>query len=299
MLERILEKIEAYYYRLMLGNMKEKETGVKMTLNELGRLQERKRYLSRISAKIKRRLAHAPEGTLRISDSSNKKRKQYYHRLEKTDRRGIYIKKNDRELVRKLAQKDYDKKLLAAMQKEMHAIDQYIKHMPEAMPEDIYLELNDTRKKLVKPEFETDQMFLEKWMDHEYAGKEFRSDAPILYTDKGERVRSKSEVIIANTLYKYKIPYRYEHPIILNGFGTVYPDFTLLDVKGRKEIYWEHQGMMDDPEYVEKAIRKLYYYMQNGIYLGETLIVTSETRSFPLNIREIEMIIEHRDLVWG
>lgn len=52
-------------------------------------------------------------------------------------------------------------------------------------------------------------------------------------------MRSKSEVIIADLLNKEGIPYRYEFPLYLKEFNTVYPDFTILNVRKRKEIYWE------------------------------------------------------------
>ena len=43
----------------------------------------------------------------------------------------------------------------------------------------------------------------------------------------------------------------------MNGYGIVYPDFTLLSRKTGKEIYWEHEGMMDDQEYARKAVQKI------------------------------------------
>ena len=49
-----------------------------------------------------------------------------------------------------------------------------------------------------------------------------------IYTERGERVRSKSEKIIADKLFLQNIPYHYERPIYLKGFGMVYPDFCCL-----------------------------------------------------------------------
>jgi hypothetical protein len=112
-----------------------------------------------------------------------------------------------------------------------------------------------------------------------------------LLTDRGERVRSKSELIIANLLSKEGIPYKYECPLRLKGFGTVHPDFTALRRKARKEIYWEHLGMMDDPEYAEKAVRKISAYGANGFFPGDRLILTAETKSTPLNVRLIRDLI--------
>ena len=117
-------------------------------------------------------------------------------------------------------------------------------------------------------------------------------DLPELYTAKGERVRSKSEVMIADLLNKETIPYRYEYPLYLKGFDLVYPDFTVLNVKKRKEIYWEHFGMMDDSEYVEKAMKKITVYAQNGIFPGINLIVTFETRKTPLNQKMAMLVIK-------
>ena len=50
------------------------------------------------------------------------------------------------------------------------------------------------------------------------------------YSNSGVRVRSKSELIIANMLEKYGIPYRYEYPLLLNGNDLVRPDFLCLNI---------------------------------------------------------------------
>ena len=102
----------------------------------------------------------------------------------------------------------------------------------------------------------------------EYKGKEFREDTPLIRSERRERVRSKSEKILADFFYRNQIPYKYECPLHLKNFGTVYPDFTFLSAKTGQEIYWEHDGRMDDPVYAQNAIRKIYAYEENGIYPG-------------------------------
>ena len=66
-----------------------------------------------------------------------------------------------------------------------------------------------------------------------YQGKGFgEEDNTEYYTYKGERVRSKSEMIIANELFRNNIPYKYELPIELENWNkkvTIYPDFTVLN----------------------------------------------------------------------
>ena len=140
---------------------------------------------------------------------------------------------------------------------------------------------------------ETEEQYIQKWQDYSYQGKDFDTNMPEYYSAKMERVRSKSELIIADLLNKEEIPYRYECPIYLKGMGKIYPDFTVLNVKQRKEYYWEHFGMMDDPVYVKKTLQKITAYELNGIFPGEELIITYETRKNPLNRKVVNSIIRH------
>ncbi|MBO6240945.1 MAG: hypothetical protein J6O61_08990 [Butyrivibrio sp.] len=90
------------------------------------------------------------------------------------------------------------------------------------------------------------------------------------------------------------IEYKYECPLRLKGYGIVYPDFTLLSKKTFEEVYWEHEGRMDDIEYVEKAIRKIDLYTRNNIIPGQRLILTYESSSYALNTSVAERLIrEH------
>ena len=72
----------------------------------------------------------------------------------------------------------------------------------------------------------------------------------------------------------------------------VYPDFTFLSRKTEQEIYWEHDGKMDDPVYTRNAVRKIQAYEENGIYPGERLILTFETEKTVLDIRMVKRLVE-------
>ena len=126
----------------------------------------------------------------------------------------------------------------------------------------------------------------------EYNGKDFYEDIPEFYTSAGERVRSKSEIIIADLLSKENIPYRYEYPLYLKGLGKIFPDFTTLNTRTRKEFIWEHLGMMDDPMYVENALQKISAYEQNGFFPGENLILTFESEKNPLNQKLLSLLLQ-------
>lgn len=106
-------------------------------------------------------------------------------------------------------------------------------------------------------------------------------------------MRSKSELNIANTLYKMEIPYKYKCPFVLMNGRTVHPDFTILDIVNRREIYWEHRGMMDDRMYLKQSVQRIKEYRKSGIYVGDNLLITEETSTLPLGTDEIEDIARH------
>ena len=68
----------------------------------------------------------------------------------------------------------------------------------------------------------------------------------------------------------------------------VYPDFYCLNVRKRREIVYEHFGMMDDPEYANNAVKKIEEYQRNGYWLGKNFIATFESSRKSINTLEIE-----------
>lgn len=254
------------------------------------RLEAREKYLSQLRAEKLAALEHAPTGFLRICSDGG--RTQYYKKEDSRERSGRYLKKNEEFIAQELAQRDYDKKVLRTVEKELHTIQKYLADYPSIGAEQIYEHLHKERQKLVVPIQETEQTYIQNWESVSYKGKDFAKGDMEFYTAKGERVRSKSEVIIADLLGRNGIPYRYEYPLWTEQWGTIYPDFTILHVKKRKEIIWEHLGMMDNALYAEKAIHKLWIYEQNGIYPGKGLILTYETQKNPIHQKRILSILE-------
>jgi len=255
-----------------------------------GILEERKTILDSLIANMQESLKKAPSGRLRISECNNKK--QYYHCNNSEGGTGVYIPKEKRNYACRLAQKSYDEKVMREAKKESDLLQKMIVYYEGRTVDKVFGSLSEGRKELVQPIEEGLEKYVREWSGYKYQGKDFAEEAAELYTDQGERVRSKSELIIANILCKNNIPYRYECPVELKGYGTVYPDFTILDVKRRKEILWEHLGMMDDPVYAEQAVRKIQSYMANGFYPGDNLILTAETRLQPLNLKIVHGVID-------
>ncbi len=66
-----------------------------------------------------------------------------------------------------------------------------------------------------------------------------------------------------------------------------------MKMPGRKVVYWEHLGLLDDPEYITRNLEKIDCYEENGIFLGDNLIITRETSEKPLNMKQVRRLIEH------
>lgn len=50
--------------------------------------------------------------------------------------------------------------------------------------------------------------------------------------------------------------------------------------------------MMDDPNYVEKALQKIKIYEDNGIFSGEKMIITYETQKNVINQKTVRRMIQ-------
>ncbi len=136
----------------------------------------------------------------------------------------------------------------------------------------------------MNPYILTDELYSARWEAKAYRTNPFNPDGKIYETRKGEMVRSKSEAILADMLYELGIPYHYEQELRLKDKKLRYPDFTLLKVKTREEIYLEHFGLLDDEQYRASCIDKLDEYRNSGIYPGKNLLITVESKDNPLDI---------------
>ena len=182
--------------------------------------------------------------------------------------------------------------MLRLAEKRLNQVKKILKDYEDDEIEEIFLKEHRVRQALIQPIELTWEQTLEEWKSKEYQAKGYGDGMSMIMTERGERVRSKSEKIMADYFYRNKIEYKYECPIYLKGMGVVYPDFTFLSPKLRKEIYWEHCGMVDDPSYARNMVRKIDAYENTGIFIGERLILTYETEQSILSTKKIEQMIE-------
>lgn len=253
-------------------------------------LSEERNQLENVVEEARRRLVTMPEGNLRIK----KKRSdiEYYYKSKDTSVNGRYIKKSEKDLARRIAQKDYDAKLVRCAEERIKTIDTFLEGYEKTSLQRIYEKTNPYRRELITISIISDAEYIKRWQSVQYEGKTFTNDMQEIVTERGERVRSKSEKIIADKLYALGIPYRYEYPLVLDGNIKIYPDFTILKMPQREEVYLEHFGLLDNSEYMDSVIYKLNSYERNGIYLGVNLFITHETGKVPLNTRALEGMLK-------
>ena len=263
----------------------------------ISHLQIRLEELKALVNNLKNEATVFPSGRLRIAQRNN--HPEFYLVLKHSNEQGRYIHKENHNLAVQLAQKDYNYRILKLINKEIAYLQNYMKQTDNGKAiQNLFEKLSPVRQHLIKPVTLSDNLFLQEWLSITWQGLPFPEDAADLFTENKEKVRSKSEVIIANKLFNNDIPYRYECPLTLYSKGnksnpvTIYPDFTCLNVHTHKEFYWEHFGLLDNPEYAQKTARKLRLYAENNYFPGRNLIITMETQTEQLSTRQVEQLIE-------
>lgn len=251
-------------------------------------LHERKAFLKKIEKKIKRFLKQAPPGKLRTNSSNGTVQYRIIYEGSTTP---TYISKSKLKPARVIAQRDYYLKALKIIAAELEAIENLILTRAISKIEELYNNTKKPRRMLIAPLTLTDEEYARQWERRTYYHKS-NTNSYKFETIKGETVRSKSEVIIANILFLLGIPYKYECPLILPNGRTIYVDFLILDVKNRKEIWYEHFGMMGIVWYADDNTERFNYIVSAGLIPGDNFIATFETENKVLDTETILKIFE-------
>lgn len=231
-------------------------------------------------------------GFLEIKHKGNKA--QYYHCKWNSvtgKKECYYIKKSNAKLARDLAWKYYHKKIEKYVSQRLSRLEVLFKEYEKEDLDSIYENLPKARRQLFNPIIATKKKSLEEWLCIEYQAMIY-GDRDLIQTQKGDLVRSKSEKILADLFFSLKIPYKYECPLVINERIVAYPDFTFFNPRTQQEIYWEHFGMMDTPEYANRALEKLRIYANYNILPGQNLIVSFESNKHGPDFQAIKKLID-------
>lgn len=267
--------------------------------SELSRTEfiRRKRFLERLIAKLEARLEKAPEGSLVVSRNPRVSFCGFYHVVAGRPER-VYLNQSHRKDICRLAQKEYDRKTLRIAKKELEAIDGVIAYCDTDKVEDAIASCHVEKQRYITPVVESDDDYRRRWLAQPYVQKKKKEDDLLFPTEKGDLVQSKSESMQADHLFLHDYAYLYEKRIELYDRGRLtyrYPDFTILDPVTRKEVIFEHFGMVDQDEYFRNSfIDKLRLYLENGYVIGDNLLFTFETQEHPFTIDQFIKVLESR-----
>ena len=211
-----------------------------------------------------------------------------------------YLNKSQMDLVIEAANREYRKKLLQPVRTKIVKLEHLLQGLSCAWdePEKVYGKLHPARKQLVDPIIPPAEEYIKRWLEEPYDVWEIKDEevSGVFYSRKGERVRSKSELIIADTLSRYGVPYKYEYPLKLKSGSRVItkrPDFIALNITTLEMVIIEHLGMLDQEKYYRNNIEKISLYENNGYLIGKNLLLFHETSYNALNTGLVAKYIEH------
>ncbi len=242
-------------------------------------LNEAKNTKERLTSRLKT----APSGSIVVSKG------KFYRRYQ--NGKLEYLGKEKEPLIRALAQKKYDTSLLKASSRELEVL----KRAYEGLPSDP--NFPDDLKTYINLDSYTDEGFVQEWSvpDMDLIERRVNTNSPYV-TMRGEEVRSKSEILIADRLLQASIPYHYEKELKLitpkGWYCSVLPDFTVLNTRTLEVWYWEHFGRIDEEKYRNEFVEKLELYAYNGLIFGKNMIITLETQKRPLKTEYVHYLIE-------
>jgi len=228
---------------------------------------------------ICKELENMPEGRL-------VRRGNYFSQV--IGNKNIVITKNI-PLIKSLCRKKYLQARKKKLEQNLTATTRS-RRLVDITPQLIIKELPTTYQNLPQNYFY--HPTVEEFLAKEYPTNTYKSENKSYHSNSGIPLRSKSELIIANELEAYDIPYRYEYPIKM-GTQIKYPDFTVMNPYTGKYIIWEHFGAFHKEGYEANMTQKMKAYLARGYKPFETIIYTFEfDTQTPGRIKElIETII--------
>jgi hypothetical protein len=264
-------------------------------------LKEKSRELTELQSNIAKSPSMKTKGILIIKHQKGTLR--LFRKTGKATEK--YLSSKDRNEIIRLATKTYAIKLDKAAELEKKQIDRCIELLESkknsagkdmADTDLVHGNMPDYIRENSIPSEVTDDGFAEHWQKEKYNSRWKKNTDTFYETPRGEKVRSKSEWMIASMLDKAGIPYRYEEIVPLDGDVGVFmhPDFTVLNKRTRKVYYWEHFGAMSNNDYIEgNFMPKIQEYYNFGFLPGDKLLMTFESSGHPLDTTEVKRIIEN------
>ncbi len=227
-----------------------------------------------------------PQGELQCLKNENR-----YKWKVKGEKGLHYLPKTERNQAETLALKKYCECRKKELESEVAGWNAYLRKTDKIKVSSEYLLNHPEYGRLLAKNFRPLDKELQRWQEEPYEKSTKHPENLLVQGTHGKMLRSKSEAIIDRMLYQNKIPFHYEEKLVLDG-TILYPDFTIRHPKTGQVYYWEHFGMMGNPEYCNHACDKIKLYCRHGIIPSVNLILTYETKQCPLNADKVEIILQ-------
>lgn len=173
-------------------------------------------------------------------------------------------------LIQGLERRAYLEQERAVLETDIKAVRSLARTYRTPYYEDI-MELLPARLRSLPPMY-TSLDELSVWAAEPYRQSTYKPERKVHTTSRGLKVRSKSELLIAEKMYELNVPFRYEQVLTIGEIDFA-PDFTILKNDG-KIVYWEHCGLTGNAKYMNRHKWKMSVYEEAGIVPWKNLIVT-------------------------
>jgi len=238
---------------------------------------------------LTKELESYPPGRLKVYPYKN----YFKFSLEQETAHGVErknLKKSERPLVRELLKKEWVMEQSQDLRRKRDSIELYLRQTRSIRKRDIAQ--SDARKHAAQELFgmEFPEMRAIRWAEEDFPTNTQNPEDRRIPIANGQRVRSKSEQLIADSLRANQIPFRYECGLEL-GSSTIFPDFTIMHPRTGKIFIWEHFGMIGDLNYRKNTFKKLDRYWSFGYFPSDNLIMTFEDQNHALTPRTVNAII--------
>lgn len=254
-------------------------------------LQQMLYYFLKAEESYNIELSEAPGGAIIAV-----KRKGKYNYLHAERKQEGYVRSgitHNEEMIRALCRKKYVAASLAAVKTDIKILKRALDAWQDTEHDRIIDSLPKVYKTLPEEYFGPMRgLTPSSWATQPYRQSTYMPERRVHTTSRGLRVRSKSELLIAEKLYEHGIPFRYEQILTIDGIDYA-PDFTLMRADGTL-VYWEHCGLTSSRGYMRRHWQKLQAYAEAGITPWKNLIVTYDDENGLLDLRSVESEIINR-----
>ena len=264
-------------------------TSIKSELNNLYTVKRiQKKRIKELTSCAGTRLIPCKKGSL-----------TYYYGKDAGNENRVYLGNDSNKTVQNIKEQRYLSKSLAYIENNIRLLESAMVGFTEYDYDSVNVNLSPVYRNAKTEAAASYKRDVQSWKTQQNRVKEEylllnperHPESLRIQRANGELMRSRAEVMIADTLDSYGIPYVYEVPHLCNGIWMK-TDFTILSVRDYKtELLLEHVGLMSDSDYRTTFTNKLHNYMMEGYIPNINLFFSFDNIDGSLSLMPIQNII--------